>query len=127
MKSSKINMGYSFYTNFIWVYLYWISINYKNKTGYCISKLACSQTQRERERDIYRWRFEAAERSEALACTLRAASISSFRLMFSSRFRSYSVSFSGAIGTRILQRKREREIILEGFFFFFALSFRIMN
>lgn len=35
--------------NFIWVYLYWISINYKNKTGYCISKLACSQTQRERE------------------------------------------------------------------------------
>jgi hypothetical protein len=39
-----------------------------------------------------RERLAAERREEALARTLRAANISSFRLMFSNLFRSYSVA-----------------------------------
>ena len=49
--------------------------------------------EREREKDLWRLAEEEAESSVALEWILRAAIISSFRRMFSRRFRSYSVSF----------------------------------
>ena len=64
------------------------------KDGFSLKvKLREREREREREKDLWRLAEEEAESSVALEWILRAAIISSFRRMFSRRFRSYSVSF----------------------------------